>query len=127
MCGCNKNQTPVSVFESMIAAGANFRSDEVKGIGLFVVPAPERGILEYRSVAVEGISYSECMKRGNNCEAFQWLPLGVKITHEQKSFTVNSLQDLEAMQSFDCNDSCRGGCPMGCTCFNNDVWCRRNN
>lgn len=128
MCGCakGKNQTPEAVFQSLIAAKVDFRDDSVLGIGIFVVPAPERGILEYRTVTADRISYEECLKRGANCDGFQWLPLNVTIKHKNKSFSVRSLAHYEKIKPLYCNDSCRGGCPMGCTCFGNDIYCRPN-
>jgi hypothetical protein len=124
-CNGSKNQTPDVVFDGLKSAGVSFRDGSIVGIGVFVVPAPERGILEYRVVHVEGLSYDETMKRGSHCEAFQWIPQGVTFEAEGRSFSIEKTSDLEALASF-CNDSCRGGCPMGCVCFTGDVRCRQN-
>jgi len=124
-CNCNKNTTSDKVFAALKAAGTNFRSASVTGIGLFVVAAPEKGVLEWKVVEVDGLSYDECMKRGANCESFQWVPKGLSTQIAGKSVTINSVADLAQLRGY-CDDSCRGGCPMGCVCFNNDVWCRPN-
>lgn len=124
-CNCDKNQTPDQVFDALKASKTAYRSAAVTGIGIFVVPAPEKGILEWKVVEVSGLSYEECMKRGANCESFQWLPLGLTVQASGKSVTINSVVDLAPLRDL-CDDSCRGGCPMGCVCFNNDVRCQRN-
>ena len=124
-CSCNKNQTPDSVFTALSKAGLKISSADVLGIGLFVVPAPENGILEWKSVLVEDLTYDECMKRGENCEAFQWIPKGLATEVKGKEFTIQCTADVDQLLSY-CNDSCRGGCPMGCVCFGNDVRCRPN-
>ena len=126
MCGCNKNQTPETVFEAIATSGHKLRSEETLGLGLFIVPAPENGILEYREVLVDKLTYNECLKRGSHCEAFQWIPYGVSITDHGETFTIGSLKEFNEVRPLYCNDSCRGGCPMGCTCFGNDTHCRRN-
>jgi hypothetical protein len=123
-CGCNKNTTSEKVFAALKGAKIDFRSSVVKGIGIFVVPAPEHGVLEWKTVEVDDISYSECKKRGANCESFQWIPKGITTTAGDKSVTINSIADLSVLRDY-CDDSCRGGCPMGCVCFNNEVVCHR--
>jgi hypothetical protein len=47
--------------------------NSIKGWGLFVVPDPEKGILEYKTVYVENITYEECCKRGQNCYVYKWV------------------------------------------------------
>lgn len=67
-CNCAKNQTD----EKHLKGIKDFT--KAMGTGLFLVPAPEIGIMENRVVLVEGLSYSECVKRGAGCQAFKWVP-----------------------------------------------------
>lgn len=65
MCDCKaKNQTPK---ESMDALRTMANPDKLVGIGVFLVPDPLAGVLEYQSVIHEDpITYEECAKRGFN-------------------------------------------------------------
>lgn len=44
------------------------------GVGLFLLPDPEKGALEFKKIIVEGITYKECIQRGHYCLAFKWVP-----------------------------------------------------
>lgn len=125
MCDCKKNQTHEEVFTFMKSREMNpFKSDD-PGIGMFMIPAPEIGILEYRIINVADVSYRETVKRGENCKAFQWLPYGINLSGLNKTIQVNSLEDFESLE-LNCNDACRGGCPMnGCFCYQGESYCHR--
>lgn len=71
-CSCGKkNQTPKDVFTHFTQK--TIQKDSL-GTGLFLVPAPQIGILEVEVVIVQDLTYSECMKRGNMCVAYKWIP-----------------------------------------------------
>lgn len=98
-CGCQHNQTHGLCLEALK------KNAKQKGTGLFVVPAPENGILECRVVRVKNISYQECVKRGVNCLAFQWV--------------ANSVMSFEKLAEIQCDHSCADRCDqLGCTCYN---------
>lgn len=125
-CSCNKNTTVKEVFESLVDAGQSTRNPTMLGIGLFVIPAPENGILEWKVVAVDNILYRECVKRGSNCESFQWIPKGISVKLNLPGITatiINNIDDLKKLQDFCSRDSCRGGCIMGCFCFVGEAIC----
>lgn len=125
MCDCAKNQTHDEVFAWIKDKQLKTRSepDADLGFGLFLVPAPAKGILEYETVIVPDLTYRETVKRGDNCVAFQWIPKGM-VPSTTKAM-INTVADLEAMR-LNCNDSCRGGCPMnGCFCYQGEVQCHR--
>jgi hypothetical protein len=64
--------------ESLKAAKAALaRGQEELGTGIFVVPAPERGIHKTKAVAVENIPYREANDRAKNCLAFKWVAQSV--------------------------------------------------
>jgi hypothetical protein len=81
------------------AAQRDLDPKTAKRIGLFLVPAPAVGILEWKTVIVENISYEECAKRGENCEAYQWIPHVFVWSYPDKSgksvtVTISSKSDL---------------------------------
>jgi hypothetical protein len=118
-CACGKNQTRPDVLAD--AKQRNLDPKSAKGVGLFRVPAPDVGILEWKVVSVEGIPYEECIKRGDNCEAYQWIPLGFVYNYQddkgvKQTVTINSSKDIPRVQ---CSlYSCGPGvfCPLGCFC-----------
>jgi len=64
MCDCNgdKNQTPKEAFEfaaKKTKAGIDHR--RIIGAGLFLIPDPESGPLEFKKVWVDGLSYKEAI------------------------------------------------------------------
>lgn len=69
-CGCRKDQTEDESIKSLNKS-KNAKSE--LGTGIFLVPAPEKGILEKKAVLVQGLTYLECSKRGENCIAFKWI------------------------------------------------------
>jgi len=129
MCQCNsKDQTPKEVVDFLNEKGIDVFSEKTQGIGMFIIPAPDLGIMETRVMLVDNLSYKECAKRGNTCEGFKWIPKGYSFTHgsERKLVTISSMEDLKNA-SFNCNNACRGGCPMGCHCYSGWTWCQPNN
>jgi hypothetical protein len=125
MCECKQNQTHDEVFSFMKEKNLSpFKSNNL-GIGMFMIPAPEAGIMEYRILNVPDLSYRETVKRGDNCTAFQWIPYGITMKGKNKSLTITSLNDFASLE-INCDDECRGGCPMnGCFCYSGEVWCHR--
>lgn len=125
MCDCKKNQTHEDVFSFIESNNQNPFIDDNLGIGIFMIPAPEIGILEYKVIHVPNLSYKETVKRGENCKAFQWIPFGITMNGLNKSLVINSLEDFESLE-INCNSSCRGGCPMnGCMCYSGEVYCKK--
>jgi hypothetical protein len=119
-CGCKHNQTNEKVFEFIEKQGlrekAYAKKSDVLGFGMFVVPAPEIGILEHKTVVVPGLNLLECEKRAATCKVFQWIPLGIEAEAGGKMFKISSESDLKAyLEALACDD-CRGGCKMGCNC-----------
>jgi hypothetical protein len=78
------------------------------GTGLFAIPAPDIGILEFRVVAVEHLTYEETAKRGDTCRAFKWIP--------EKVRTFKEIDD--ARKAGTCNGSCGFA---GLTCYGDCV------
>lgn len=107
-CGCDlKDQTPQEVFDHLESKGTQ-RDDNLKGIGMFLLPDPEAGAMEYKVVLVAGLSYGEATKRGMTCEAFKWIPDDFK-----------SLKEIEAMRRNCRRIWCgpqRRWCPWYCFC-----------
>ena len=103
-CGCRHNQTHQECFQALK------KTPSEKGTGLFGVPAPDNGILEWRIIKVRDLSYRECLKRGANCVAFQWV--------------ANSVKSFDDLSKTVCTDSCPGGdCDqVGCTCMNTECY-----
>ena len=129
-CGNSKNQTPdeVADFLASNASTLQRRDGEVMGFALFLVPAPERGILEWSKTLVTDISASEASKRAQHCAAYQWVPYGYTTTHPQRGDSVTFASAVEAQDIKDwiCNNllRCRpGGCGLGCFCPGVAEWC----
>lgn len=116
MCNCNKsdkNQTTKDVFDFLDKNG----NQSSIGIGLFLIPAPEMGILEYKIVAVDGLSYIETAKRGQMCEAFQFVPTGISVyTNGDRTSSV-TIQRIDDLKNVKCAEHCAGGCGTGCVCL----------
>jgi hypothetical protein len=122
-CQCGKNQTNPEVLKHCESKGEN--PETSIGFGLFLVPAPEFGILEWKTVVVEDMSYVECAKRGANCKAFQWIRTGFVVNLSTKdgkklSLPVSSRADLDALRN-NCaaiQPFCGPGvfCVAGCWC-----------
>jgi hypothetical protein len=125
MCDCKKNQTHDDVFAFLKESKINPFKTNQSGIGMFMIPAPEIGVLEYKIINVPDLNYRETVKRGETCKAFQWLPYGIHVQGKNKSMQINNIEDFESLE-IDCNDSCRGGCPMnGCFCYQGESYCHR--
>lgn len=113
MCNCSgknqKNQTSKEVFDFLT------QSDKKGPVGfsLFIIPAPEIGIMEYKMVTVEGLTYMETVKRGQMCEAFKFFPLNITMyTDKDKTTTinVNTLDDLKKVYCGSGCAECYGSC-----------------
>ena len=124
MCNCSsknqKNQTSKEVFEFLTQSDKK----EPVGISLFIIPAPEIGIMEYKMVTVEGLTYMETVKRGQMCEVFKFFPYGINMyTDKDKTTTinVNTLDDLRKVYCAHgqyCNGvNCYGTC--ACLTYSN--------
>lgn len=108
-CHCQKNQTNAKSIEALK------KKPNAIGTGLFLVPAPENGVLEYRTVAVANLDYSECVKRGHTTVAFSWI-----------AKSVLSFEEIQRKKHL-CRGFCRfagGGCPPGCICNPEGDFCR---
>ncbi|MGM9512429.1 hypothetical protein ACS5NO_32150 [Larkinella sp. GY13] len=78
MCNCNnnqKNQTSKTVSKFLLKS----ENKDSNGVGFFLVPDPEAGILEFKVVVVENIGFKETVKRGQTCEAFKFIPFGIEL------------------------------------------------
>lgn len=105
MCDCNKNQTSK---KSIAALGKSGRAiDDELGSGVFLVPAPELGILEYKTVNVPRLTYRETVKRGEHCVAFKWISIG--------EASINAIDKSQQGCAGFCNFA-GGQCPFGCMC-----------
>lgn len=108
-CNCEKDQTPKEVFEFLKSSKATVRGVGAEvGLGLFLVPDPESGVLEEKVVSVDGISYEECAKRGDNCLAYKWFPAGYR-----------SAAAIQSERARTCGQWCgpdRDWCPGMCFC-----------
>jgi hypothetical protein len=119
-CGCKKNQTHPEV---LAAAGRNgVDALSIPGFGVFVIPAPEKGILEYKVVVVEDLTYLECVKRGANCPAFKWVNRGFEWTTtgpgQAVHVVLDSKETLMRELEVHCASPCIGfnDCPPWCPC-----------
>jgi len=126
MCGCggSKDQTPEDAVAVVKAAVLNrgIHPQDVAGTGIFLVPAPEVGILEYRTVVVKNTNYDDVRKRGANCIAFKFLPHEFVAEAEVTAMFAN-----ERERSRRCIDFCNfagGRCPWGCWCPPDSNFCR---
>lgn len=116
MCGCStKNQTTKKVLAHLEAEVESREMSAVKGIGMFVLPAPENGILENKVVRVGDLDYVETQKRGHNCVAFKWLPYGYAFEHDGK--TVRLMPGDERKPWICIPNRCiTQDCTDGCAC-----------
>ncbi len=108
-CSCNLNQTPKESYEALRA------NSESLGTGLFLIPAPDKGILEFGGVIVPHISHSECAKRGETCIAFKWIADSYKSYEElmkERAATRGCLNPDCIGTCTDLTCICRGG-----TCY----------
>jgi hypothetical protein len=82
-----QNQTYKDVFEHFATKSPDYL-EEKNGTGIFLVPAPEIGILEAKRVFVENISYNETIKRGQNALAFTFVPHAMIATEKVRELFV---------------------------------------
>ncbi len=123
-CESQKNQTHPDVLKEMVTKGEDPKT--AWGFGLFLVPAPELGILEWKTVIVEDISYRECARRAENCRAFLWISKGliVKYTdrHGQRlEVAISTKEDIVGLRQRFCVCFCASppyqcGPPGICVC-----------
>ena len=100
-CDCQKNQTNEESYKVLS------KKHDAIGTGVFLVPDPEKGILEYKAVTVKSLPYSECFKRGENTTAFMW------VAEELHSF-----EEVMKQRSM-CGQFCNAAglrCPGLCFC-----------
>lgn len=102
-CNCRKDQTPIASLKALM------KNKDGLGTGLFLIPAPEKGPLEWKVVAVKDLSYKDAVLRGTNCEALKWIAYAV-LSHAQ----------FEKARSVDCSNylcDSDGTCPsITCIC-----------
>lgn len=117
-CSCSaKDKTRKEVVDFVLSNKLQVKllskDSDLLGFGLFLVPAPDLGIFEYRQIVVSGLTYKECSKRGVTCLEYEWIPFGFKT---QNGHTLDSMKALHSyFQTLSCDD-CRMGCSMGCNC-----------
>ena len=120
MCNCSskiqKNQTSEEVFEFLDQSDKK----EPIGISLFIIPAPEIGIMEYKMVTVEGLTYMETVKRGQMCEAFKFFPVGINLYSDKdktKTVIINTVDDLQKVYCAHGQRCYGGNCIGNCVCL----------
>lgn len=90
-CGCNgsfqKNQTSKKVFQALLDKKLDARSEI--GAGLFLLPAPEVGPMQYKKVFVHDLSYIDVQLRGIDCLAYRWLPYSYLNKTEVSKLSAN--------------------------------------
>lgn len=113
MCENGKNQTSEDVFKFFERKLSNkytrTQMETILGTGVYLVPDPERGILEHKRVYAKQISYHEAVKRGANCVAFKFVP--------------EELMSLDQIKAFICGQDCTVRCPDPCICFFDERLC----
>jgi hypothetical protein len=115
-CGANQDQTPDACIKAGAAAAAASK-ESVRGYGMFLVPAPEKGPLKTKTILVGDLAIEECTERGHLCIAFKWMHEGVVSFKEMES----RLSDPSVM----------GKCPWGGHCDTSSdcefhCWCNGN-
>ncbi|PKV50852.1 hypothetical protein ATE84_2919 [Aquimarina sp. MAR_2010_214] len=103
------NQTSKKVYSFIEKSN----QDQIQGIGLFLIPDPERGILEFKKVAVPNLTFEETIKRGIHCEACKFIPFGYEMTFKEKTMIVKSVDDIDLQP---CNVFLCSNCPSD-RCF----------
>jgi hypothetical protein len=69
------------------------------GTGVFLVPAPDIGPLEFRKILVPNIGYRETAKRAVGCPAFKWIPSHLGT---QEQLVTLSCESISCVSSDDC-------------------------
>jgi hypothetical protein len=103
-----QNQTPPNSLTILSEKGLL-----LTGTGLFLVPAPEKGILEYKVILVPNLNYHESVKRGSTCHAFKWIPDSL-MTWEELSKKRDTMECRDHL----CFPRTDEDCPPFCMC----VW-----
>lgn len=120
-CKCSKTKDQTHKDAVSYAINNRISTSATEGFGLFLIPAPEKGTLETRTLIIEKLSYMETQKRGLYCLAYQWIPRGIKVMSEEKELTLDTVENLQTFRSGrpDCwAQFCEsGGCRMGCWCW----------
>lgn len=62
------DQTPPEAHEILS------KQPQAAGTGIFVVPAPDVGPLEFTVKMVPSLTYEECVRRGFHCPVFKFIP-----------------------------------------------------
>ena len=52
---------------------ARQKGGSTQGMGIFVVPDPEKGAKQLKGIYVENLEYEECRDRAELCVAFKWV------------------------------------------------------
>lgn len=103
-CTCSHDQTEDN---SKKAICESPHLGQLKGTGLFVVPDPEKGILEVRVVLVADITYRECVNRGENCLSVKWIASTIMSCAD----IIKNRSQIECRQIPSCHpDRCHGYC-----------------
>jgi hypothetical protein len=61
---------------------------KANGTGIFLVPAPDKGVTKFESMVVGSLTYREAKLRAKGCIAFKWFPsamISEKKIREEKS------------------------------------------
>jgi hypothetical protein len=104
--GCNKDQTSIRSLELI----KERKKLDLTGTGLFLIPDPEAGVFETKVVTVKDITYPETVKRGEACQAYQW------IAAELLSYEQIQQQRPYCPETW-CGNGRQGyTCPPGCFC-----------
>jgi len=101
---CDTNQTPKESFDALA------KSRSQTGTAIFLVPAPEKGVEEYKAVLVPNLTYKEALKRATTCQAVKWIADSV-MTHDQ----LVEERKAKACSNYNCGRNW-DGCPQHCIC-----------
>ena len=95
------DQTPEEAFRIL---GQN---PGTKGTGVFLVPAPEEGVLLQTVRFVPNLTYAECVRRGAECGAFKFIP-----------DELVGRADCPECNPGGCGYACpQTSCPVNCICW----------
>jgi len=125
MCNCGKkDQTPKEVIDHVKKSiGKSATQKEllkIVGTGLFLLPNPKGGVLEYQTVVVPKLDIEDCRKRGGNCLGYKWIPESFMSLKEIEHFFESDGRPGE------CFGFCQfsgGGCPPLCWCPPDSNFC----
>jgi hypothetical protein len=106
---CTKDQTSTAVKVDFLTKKI---SDSAKGACLFLLPAPEKGADKHSKVPVDGLTYWDCAKQGDEAIAFKWIPPSV-MSYKEISDAI-----LVLVCSGPCPLISPPTCPGVCFCTN---------